>query len=1024
MKCPKCQADNPDTKQFCGDCGTQLISKEKPQVSFTKTLETPVEELTRGTTFAQRYEIIEELGKGGMGRVYRVEDTKLKQEVALKLIRPEISSDKKTIDRFQNELKTARMIAHKNVCRMFDLGEAEGSHFITMEYVRGEDLKSMVRMSGQLGIGTAINIAKHVCEGLAEAHRLGVVHRDLKPSNIMIDKEGNARIMDFGIARSLKGKGITGAGVMIGTPEYMSPEQVEGKEVDQRSDIYSLGVILYEMVTGQVPFEGDTPFTVGVKHKSEVPRNPKEFNARIPDDLSLLILKCLEKVKEKRFQSAGELRSELSSIEKGIPTTERKIPKRKPLTSKEITVTFGLKKLLIPGIIVIAVIIIGVILWQLLLRKEAVSIPTDKPSVAVMYFKNNTGDQGLDIWRTALSDSLITDLSQSKLIRVLSADRLYTILKQMNLLEATNYTSEDLGKIASRGRVNHILQGHYSKAGDNFRIEITLQDVNTLELVGSERVEGRGEKSIFSMVDELTRRIKADFELTEEQIASDLDKEVGKITTASPEAYKLYVEGRRYHKEGNPTRSAGSMQKAVAIDPEFAMAYRSMAIAFGNMGFGPASRKAIQKAFELSDRASERERYTIQGDYYRQSEKTYDKAVEAFNKLLELYPEDFIGNVNLGIVYNNLEEWDKAIQRFMVLINIKSESHFPYANITISLMAKGLYEEAAEVAEDYLNNISYHYTLSLYLVYIYAHQGKYDLALSEWKKVFSALPSSIPPIVLLIPRARIYLLKGNIAEAEKEFLNIQQSTDALSAVSGKRGLANLYLMQGKFDRALDQLQPRLALREPFAFTYVKYMNPAEALEEIDKLLKDEVKEENFPIQRKALHLKGLVHLRMGSMAEALRAAEELKELIETGINKKKIRLYHHLMGLIELEKEDFSKAIEYLKKASSSLPYQCSFSDADHALYIDPLAVAYYKSGDLARAQEEYKKITFLTSGRLFYGDIYIKGFYKLGKIHEQQGNKDKAIEHYEKFLDLWKDADPGIAEVEDARERLAVLRK
>ena len=319
VKCPKCHFENPDDTLFCGRCGTKFTSSEDSEV--TKTLETSKEELTRGTTFASRFEIIEELGKGGMGRVYRVEDNKLKQEVALKLVKPEIAKDQKTIERFRNELKTARMISHKNVCRMFDLGESEGTHFITMEFIPGEDLKNFIKRAAPLSIARAISVAKQVCDGLSEAHRLGVVHRDLKSSNIMIDKEGDARIMDFGIARSRETKGITGAGMIIGTPEYMSLEQIEGKEVDQRSDIYSLGVILYEMVTGRVPFEGDTPFTIGVKHKSETPKDPKELNTQIPLNLNHVILKCLEKDKKKRYQSAGEIRSELESIEKGIPTT-------------------------------------------------------------------------------------------------------------------------------------------------------------------------------------------------------------------------------------------------------------------------------------------------------------------------------------------------------------------------------------------------------------------------------------------------------------------------------------------------------------------------------------------------------------------------------------------------------------------------------------------------------------------------------------------------------------------------------
>jgi len=342
MKCPKCHSDNPETSRFCAGCGTQLLPGEEIEVSPTKTLETPRVELTTGSTFAERYQIIEELGKGGMGKVYKVLDKEINAKVALKLINPEISADKKTIDRFRNELKLSRDITHKNVCRMYDLNKEERVYYITMEYVSGEDLKSFIRRAGPLGVGKTTFIAKQMCDGLAEAHKLGVVHRDLKPQNIMIDREGNARIMDFGIARSLKAKGITGTGMMIGTPEYMSPEQAEAKEIDNRSDIYSIGVILYEMVTGRVPFEGDTPLSIAMKHKSELPQNPKELNAQIPDNISRLILKCLEKDKDKRYQNAEEVFSDLAGIEEGIPSTERVVPKRKPITSKEITVTLWL----------------------------------------------------------------------------------------------------------------------------------------------------------------------------------------------------------------------------------------------------------------------------------------------------------------------------------------------------------------------------------------------------------------------------------------------------------------------------------------------------------------------------------------------------------------------------------------------------------------------------------------------------------------------------------------------------------
>ncbi len=321
MKCPKCDFENPDNTLFCGKCGTRFQSSPELSDFPTTTLHTPLEELTRGTTFAGRYEIIEELGKGGMGEVYRVEDKKIKEEIALKLIKPEIAADKRIIERFRNELKFARKIAHKNVCRMYDFNEEEGTPFITMEYVAGEDLKSFIRRSGKLTEAKAIAITSNVAEGLVEAHRLGVIHRDLKPQNIMIDKQGNAQIMDFGIAHSTEGKGITKEGMIIGTPAYMSPEQVDGQETDRRSDIYSLGIILYEMLAGRVPFEGETSLSVAVKHKTEKPTDPRKLNAKISEGLSGLILKCIEKSKDRRYQKAEALLEALEKLEKNMLET-------------------------------------------------------------------------------------------------------------------------------------------------------------------------------------------------------------------------------------------------------------------------------------------------------------------------------------------------------------------------------------------------------------------------------------------------------------------------------------------------------------------------------------------------------------------------------------------------------------------------------------------------------------------------------------------------------------------------------
>jgi serine/threonine protein kinase/tetratricopeptide (TPR) repeat protein len=1031
MKCPKCQTDNPDTVKFCGECGTNITHPEDAQPSFTKTLETPVEQLTRGTLFADRYEIIEELGKGGMGSVYRVEDTKIREEVALKLIKPEISFDKKTIERFSNELKLARKIVHKNVGRMFELMEDKGTHFITMEYVPGQDLKGLIRQSAPISTARTISIAKQICAGLAEAHNLSVIHRDLKPSNIMIDKQGNARIMDFGIARSLESKGITGAGVIIGTPEYMSPEQVEGKDTDQRSDIYSLGVILYEMLTGRVPFEGDTPFTIGVKHKSEAPRNPKELNSQIPDDLSRVILRCMGKDKEQRYQSAGEVHSELKNIEKGIPTTEKVIPKRKPITSKEITVTFDLKKLFIPALVVIALIILVVVIWQPWSQKETTPIPSDKPSLAIMYFENNTGDESLNHWRKALSDLLIADLSQSKYIMVLSGERLFNILDQLNQLEEKSYSSDILEQVAARGRVGHTLVGDYAKAGDIFRINVMLQDADTGDLIASEGVEGRGEESLFSLVDELTRKIKGHFKLSLEEIASDIDKDVGKITTSSLEALKYYNEARKHHGKGENREAIPFYEKTVAIDPDFAMAYRGMAMAYSNLGYRSERMKYLQKALELSDRAADRERYWIQADYYSSSEKTLDKAIEAYEKLLQLYPDDRKGNNGLGVLYSSLEEWDKAIERYEVLVQKKDENIFGHGNLANTYMAKGWFNKGREVLESYMNNISDIAPIHRNLSNSYIYQGKFDLALTEAEKALALTPTYYRAEVF---RGDIYQYMDDLIEAEKAYKRLLVAEEPRAHYRGWRSLAFLYLLQGKFEKAKDHIKQAIAWADnsgqmeskSWCHALLARLHSAtgdneQALKELEESWNTATTSDLTYYQRFNYYLRGMAFVKMRSLDKAQEAAKEFKKRVDEGMNRKEIRFFYDLMGKIEIERKNFSKAIEYINKALALHPYGPLNKPA---IILESLALAYYKLENIEMANEEYKKITHLTAGRLYYGDIYAKSFYMLGQIYEEQGDKTKAIEHYDKFLILWKDADPGLPEVADARERVAGLKQ
>lgn len=321
--CKRCNASNPDDAKYCKECGYSLEETEE----VTPSRKTPSDVTPTHKVFlGKRFEILELLGIGGMGKVYKAKDTELDEVIAIKLLSDELSSDEKMIEYFKREIRLARKVKHKNIARVHDLQEFEGKRFITMEYVDGTTLKNLITKKGSFSLEEGLPIIKQVCEGLKACHDSGIIHRDISSKNIMIDKNGNALIMDFGIARSA----VTGGtATVVGTPHYMSPEQLEGKKVDARSDIYSLGVVMYEMFTGSLPFTGTTPISIAMRHLKEKPVNPARLNRALPKKMCEIILKCLEKEKSKRYQSIEELLKDISEVEEIISTEVAPLPKRK-----------------------------------------------------------------------------------------------------------------------------------------------------------------------------------------------------------------------------------------------------------------------------------------------------------------------------------------------------------------------------------------------------------------------------------------------------------------------------------------------------------------------------------------------------------------------------------------------------------------------------------------------------------------------------------------------------------------------
>ena len=765
-ECPKCQTENTSDSQFCKKCATPLPLHD--DVIHTKTLETPTEELKRGSVFAGRYEIIEELGKGGMGKVYRVEDTKAKEEIALKLIKPEIAADKKTIERFRNELTTARKIAHRNVCKMFDLGEEKGQYYLTMEYVSGGDLKKFIRRAKRLDTGTAISIAKQICEGLEEAHSMGIVHRDLKPNNIMIDDNGNSRIMDFGIARTIKGKGITGSGVMIGTPEYMSPEQVEGKEVDQRSDIYSLGIILYEMLTGRLPFEGDTPFTIGIKHKSEIPKDPKELNPQIPDDLRGVILKCLEKEKENRYQSANEVRSELEKIERGLPTTDRVTPKKKTLTSKEITVQFNLKKIFAPAIVVIVFAILGLILWSPWTQKDFAPILSEKPSIAVLPFDDESPQKDQEALCDGIPEQIILALSRVENLNVPAPTSSFSL------------RGKNIKEIGDKLNVKTVLKGSLRKAGNRVRITPQLVNINDGALIWGDTYDSE-QDDIFAIQDEITLKI---IEMLKVKLLGEEKANIIKRYTNNSEAYNLYLKGRLFWNQRTSESIAKALdyfKEAIELDQNFALAYSGLADCYAMLPwYGdwiptiafPQARDAALTALQIDETLSQAYaslglvKYYFDWDWQGAEEalkksidlnpgyasahqwcgsllgrrRGHGQGIAELELAVELDPLSPIITTNLGDRFFEDQQYDKAVEQYNKALEINPEFGPPLRWVGKIHLIQGRYKEALEKFEK---------TGHPYIIAAYMGLGKKAeafKALDSWER--RSLSEPIDPIYL------------------------------------------------------------------------------------------------------------------------------------------------------------------------------------------------------------------------------------------------------------------------------------
>ncbi|NIO49398.1 MAG: protein kinase [Candidatus Aminicenantes bacterium] len=789
IQCPKCHSDNPDNTIYCGKCATPLKSAEK--ISITKTLITPAERLQKGSTIAGRYKIIEELGRGGMGVVYKAEDTKLKRTVALKFLPPELTHISEVRERFMREAQAAAALDHPNICTVHEFDEAEEKTFISMAYVEGQSLKKEME-SGALELDEALKIATQVAEGLEEAHKKGVVHRDIKSANIMVTEKGQAKIMDFGLARVAGGTLVTKEGMTMGTIAYMSPEQARGEEVDHRTDIWSLGVVLYEMFSGQLPFKGEHDQAVVYSILKEKPGSITNLRPDMPMSIEQVVGKALEKNPDERYQQIDELLDDLRSISEGIVPEEIKARMRKAkLLRRKRTFLYA-------GIAGFVIIITVIALTLFTGRAEAID------SIAVLPLENLSGDPEQDPIAEGIHDALITDLAGLGLKRVIARS---TVMR---------FKGKDTPpkKIAQDLNVKRLMTGTVVRSGD--RVRVTAQLINpTTEAQEWAHNYERDLRDILSLQNEIVSAITREMKL---QLTPQEETRLASARPVNPEAHVAYLRGRSLLNKLTPEgieRGLAYMQQAIDKEPTNPLPHAGLALGYCLIGHGPApppdvwerAREAALKAEELGGTLAETVAALGFIDLY--FEWDWAGAERAFRRALELNPSLADAHRNYSWYLLLTGQMDEAVAEMKRAIEVDPLNPLWLSDLGWQYWSTGRYEEAMDAQRKALElDPNFNQGLAV-LGCLYAEKGMYTEAIAAHQKLSALHPDWKWPLV------GTYVLAGRRDEARKIMAELLRGEPKPTGAWDAWFLVEIYADLGEKDEAFRWLEAAFKERQSF-----------------------------------------------------------------------------------------------------------------------------------------------------------------------------------------------------------------